>query len=537
MSLPAPSQSNRTKDRSFNESEDRFRKVFLSSSDALFITDAMRTEFLDANPRACQVSGYSRRDLLHLSPSRILSWRESAIHARHPPPEKIHRNTFCRQKSGLAISCEISTCVIKFNRKPCLLVSVRTGAQRQLAETLRKTAAFAEFLNAVAVGVAESPTIEHAVRFCIHRVCDFSCWPLAHARIFAERFIAFHVPADIWHVGLNVHSESRAKTLTSNHNFSSSDWYPRVATTARPFAVEDLLAESDFALKELARSLGLKSALVIPLLVGREVVGALEFFSYEIMRLDKLLSEMMAGLGARIGRIIEQKRAEARIQSLSTKLFHVQDDERRRLARELHDTTAQHVAAILMDLNVIGRQAEALDADARTSLSDCISLARQSLREIRTFSYLLHPPMLDELGLVSALRIFIEGFSQRSGMRVDFEPPESYNKLPTDLEITLFHVVQEGLTNAHRHSGSPWAKVRMSLNTGEIRITVENEATGEFSTKNDRQSAKMGVGIRSLQERVQHFGGRSALHSDTYSNDARDCFAVLPCQGGERLML
>ena len=518
MYLPAPLRSNQSKDRSFHESEDRFRKLFLSSSDALFITDAMRAEFLDANPRACQLSGYSRRELLHLSPGQILSWRENAIDGRHPhpTPEKAHRDVFCRQKSGLAVSCEISTCAIKFNQKPCILLSVRTNSQRQLAETLRKTSAFARFLNAVAIGVAEAPTIEHAIRFCIHQVCDFSCWPLAHARVCAKRFIAFHVPADIWHFGLNARSESRAKTIISKHNFSSSDWHARIVSTARPFIAEDLLTDSDLALKELARSSGLKSALVIPLLVSREVVGALEFFSYETMGLDKLLSEMMESLGARVGRIIEQKRAEARIQGLSTKLFHVQDDERRRLARELHDTTAQHVSAILMDLNVISRRAEALDADARTALSESISLARQSLHDIRTFSYLLHPPMLDELGLVSALRIFIEGFSQRSGMRVDFEPPDSYNKLPTDLEITLFHVVQEGLTNAHRHSGSPWAKVRMNLNPAELSISVENEATAEFSTKNARPNAKLGVGIRSLRERVEHFGGRSALHSNPY---------------------
>src|ERR1700730_13984986 len=124
MYLPAPLRSNQSKDRSFHESEDRFRKLFLSSSDALFMTEAMRAEFLDANPRACQLSGYSRRELLHLSPGQILSWRENAIDGRHPhpTPEKAHRDVFCRQKSGLAVSCEISTCAIKFNQKPCILL-------------------------------------------------------------------------------------------------------------------------------------------------------------------------------------------------------------------------------------------------------------------------------------------------------------------------------------------------------------------------------------------------------------------------------
>jgi PAS domain S-box-containing protein len=524
MSLSAGSHANQAKDSPLNESEDRFRKVFFSSSDALFISDAAGAKFMDANPRACQILGYSRRELLNLSPLRILTGGESAADWRQAP-EKKNRDISCRHKSGLLIPCGLSTSPITLNQEPCILLSLRTSTQRQLAETLRRSSAFARFLNALTIGVAEAPTIEHAIRFCIHQICDFRRWPLAHARILAKRFQAFHVPADIWHFGLNARSESRAPSITSKHNLSSIDWYPRIATTACPFVAEDLLSESDLAVRELARALHLKSALVTPMLVGREVVGTLEFFSYETMGLDKLLSEMMASLGERVGRLIEQKRADARIESLSTRLLHVQDDERRRLARELHDTTAQHIAAILMDLNVLSRRNQVLDVESRSALSECISLARQSLHEIRTFSYLLHPPMLDELGLVSALRIFIEGFSERSGMRVNFEPPESYNKLPSALEVTLFHVVQEGLINAHRHSGSPWAKVRLALNPGEARITVENETTSELSTLHARQEAKMGVGMRSLQERLEHFGGRSALHSDSYRTTLE---AVLP---------
>jgi PAS domain S-box-containing protein len=509
-------QTDQNNNASSNESEERFRKVFLASSDALFITDATGAEFLDANPRACQTVGYSHRELLHLSPNRILSWNTGAIDWSQWAAEKTVNGALCRQKSGSLLSCDISGWHIQFNQRPCVLVSLRAKNQRQLAEMLRKTSAFAKFLNALEIGVAEAPTIEHGIRFCIHQVCDFRAWPMGHARIFAKRFLAFHVPADIWYFGLKARSENPAGTASWKPNFSSIDWYPRIATSGRPFIAEELMSESEFTVKELARSWGLKSALVMPLSVGREVVGTLEFFSNETIQLDKLLSEIMTSLGARVGRIIEQKRAEARIDNLTTKLFNVQDDERRRLARDLHDTTAQHIAAILMDLNLINRHAEGFNSDTRTALSECISLARQSLYEVRTFSYLLHPPMLDELGLVSALRIFIEGFSERSGMKVDFEAPESYNKLPTDLEITIFHIVQEGLINAHRHSGSPWAKVRMSCDPAQISISVENEATGESPTKSVRQSAKMGVGIRSMQERVEHFGGRSELRSNAY---------------------
>ena len=523
MSL-SPGSHPRIKGPPLDEGEDRFRKVFLSSSDALFISDAAGTRFVDANPRACQILGYSRRELLSLSPIRIFAGGEAASDWRQSL-KKAPRHVSCRHKSGLLISCDLSASRIRLNHKPCILVSLRATTQRQLAETLRGNSAFARFLDTLAIRVAEAATVEHAIRSCIRQVCDFRRWPLAHARIFTKRFMPVHVPADIWHFGLSARSESRAASMIARHNLFPTDWYSRIATTARPFIAEDLLAEADAAVQDLARALRLKSALVTPILVGREVVGTLEFFSCEAMRRDNLLSEMMASLGARVGRTVEQKRADARIESLSARLFHVQDDERRRLAKELHDTTGQHLAAILMDLNVINRQSERLGANSQRALSECISLARRSLTEIRTFSYLLHPPMLDELGLVSALRIFIEGFSERSGMRVNFEPPQSCYKLPSALEVTLFHVVQEGLTNAHRHSGSSWATVRLTLNPAEVRIAVENESTGELFTLNPRQGAKMGVGMRSIQERVEHFGGRSVLHSDTYRTTLE---AVLP---------
>jgi signal transduction histidine kinase len=201
------------------------------------------------------------------------------------------------------------------------------------------------------------------------------------------------------------------------------------------------------------------------------------------------------------------------LRRLSRKLFRLQDNERRHLARELHDTTAQNIAAMIMDLGVISGSKETLRAEARTALSDCISLARESLQEIRAFSHLLHPPMIDELGLLSAFRVYVEGFSRRSGMRVDLELPDPYTRLSDGLEVTLFHVVREGLTNAHRHSGSSWAKVRMRVDAMEIGMSVENETiNGALRRKSSVPPMKMGVGLRSMHERVRHFGGKVVFH-------------------------
>lgn len=507
----APPEGQTLENCSFNESEDRFQKLFLSTKEAILISDSTADQFLDVNLEACALLGYSRRELLNLPPARILAQKEDRCPWSRNQAQKRHYSTEFRHKSGVIIPCQISARPIKVDREPRVLVVVHRATEHQTADMVSKATTLARFLNAVAVGMAQTPTIEHSIRFCVRQICDFLLVPLGHARLFAERIISSGAPTDIWHIGLSARSGALTDPRRTNPPerwLHSEDWYSRVLNAGYPFTCEELTAEPDFPGKHMARQLGLKSALVVPILFQNEVTGALEFFSYEPMRLERLRLEIIAALGGRIGYIVEHKRAERNIQDLSTKLFRLQDDERRHLAKELHDTTAQNLAAIVMDLGVLEHNVRVLDSEARGALLECVSLARQSLHEVRTFSYLLHPPMLDELGLVSALRIYVEGFSQRSGMRVDFVAPD-YLKLPADFEVTLFHVVQEGLANAHRHSGSAWAKVNITANADEVRISVENETTAAITQKT-------GVGLLSMQERVQHLGGRLVFHSDEY---------------------
>ncbi len=190
------------------------------------------------------------------------------------------------------------------------------------------------------------------------------------------------------------------------------------------------------------------------------------------------------------------------------------DHERRRLAEELHNITGQNILALIMGLDRIKRDIEAPDPKVYTTLSECADLARQSLREIRTFSYLLHPPLFDELGFVGAMRTFGQIFAERSGMRVDVDMPDSYPGLPSEMEVTLFRVAQEGMINAHRHAMGSGVTIRMIVNGKVIRLCVENEGTLRPSlNENDASFARVGVGISGIRERVQHFGGQLLLYS------------------------
>ena len=149
------------------------------------------------------------------------------------------------------------------------------------------------------------------------------------------------------------------------------------------------------------------------------------------------------------------------LRALTGRLMHAQDDERRRIAQMLHETTAQDLAALKMHLARLNRTAGHLSDADRGALTESISLAEQSITEIRTLSYLLHPPFLDEMGLLSALRWYAAGFAERSGIKVDLELPESFERLPLDTETALFRIVQESLINIHRHAGSETARIRL----------------------------------------------------------------------------
>jgi two-component system NarL family sensor kinase len=209
--------------------------------------------------------------------------------------------------------------------------------------------------------------------------------------------------------------------------------------------------------------------------------------------------------------ITERKRAEKALHQLSGRLLKLQDEERRRMARELHDSTAQTLTALVMNLGIAQGSALRLSKNARQALAESMALAQQCAREVRTISYLLHPPLLEELGLVSALRNYVEGYSKRSGIQVELEVATDFGRLPQEIELALFRVAQESLTNVHRHSGSATAKIRMIRDEDGVTLEIKDEGRGMPPEKLDRAKRiipGLGVGIAGMQERLEQLGGR-----------------------------
>jgi len=211
--------------------------------------------------------------------------------------------------------------------------------------------------------------------------------------------------------------------------------------------------------------------------------------------------------------VSERRRAEESLRLLTGRLLQMQDEERRRIARELHDSAGQILAAINMNLTPLTE--ENLSVEANVALTESLTLVEELSRELRTISHLLHPPLLDEVGLSSALRYYVEGFTQRSNIDVHFEIPDDFGRLSQDMEVAIFRFVQECLTNIHRHSGSPVANVRIARLQGQVRVEVEDRGRGiPLEKRKAMDSVGMpGVGIRGMRERIRQLGGQLEIDS------------------------
>ena len=222
--------------------------------------------------------------------------------------------------------------------------------------------------------------------------------------------------------------------------------------------------------------------------------------------------------------------AAKQMRALATRLMRVQDDERRRIAQTLHETTAQDLAGLKMLLARLVRSGLSVSDADRALLLESIDLAERSMSGVRTLSYLLHPPFLDENGLLSALRWYAKGFADRSGITVDLDLPATFGRLPQEVETGLFRVVQEALINTHRHAQSATASIRLTAAADLLTLEIEDRGRGmspEVLSSVTMGGGAPGVGIAGMRERLEQLGGRLNIESSVRGTTIR---ATVPLQ-------
>jgi signal transduction histidine kinase len=221
-----------------------------------------------------------------------------------------------------------------------------------------------------------------------------------------------------------------------------------------------------------------------------------------------------------LAEILERTQTTATLRALSGRLLQAQDDERRRIARELHDTTGQVLAALRMNLS--GMQPNS-SLENSIKFSECIELIESASAEIRNLSYLLHPPMMDELGLRAAVTEYAQGFESRSGLKICVEVSGDVGRLEGNREIVLFRVIQESLSNAHRHSGSSTVTIRIMREQQDVVTEIVDQGRG--MERGDDGKFKSGVGLKGMEERLRPFDGTFSVESSVAGTRVR---VVLP---------
>jgi signal transduction histidine kinase len=221
--------------------------------------------------------------------------------------------------------------------------------------------------------------------------------------------------------------------------------------------------------------------------------------------------------------ITERVRAEEELRRLSGELLRSQDEERRKIARDLHDSTGQDLVALATMLGQLRESIPSAERKSRRLLSECKALSDKCIRDVRTLSYVLHPPMLDQAGLGDAIRDYVDGFTKRSGIHVELELSPRLGRMERGVELALFRVVQESLTNIQRHSGSQRAKIRIYRNSNfTLEISDHRRgASANVPKGKDKARFKVGVGIAGMQERARLIGGRLEIDSTSHGTTVR----------------
>jgi PAS domain S-box-containing protein len=450
-------------------SEEKFAKAFHSSPVEIVITTLQEDIFLDVNAAFEQNSGFARDEVLGHTSIELGMWNNPDDRALLIEDIMGHgslreREISFRTKSGKTRVTHYSAEQIKIGDKQCLLaVCEDITLRKQVEEALRISEekfskAFRSSPSTISIC-----TLKDGIFLEVNESFESQTG-------YARHELLGHTALD---VGLWVSSRER----------------------------ETLIAEIEKQGHARDREVRI-----------RVKSGQVAIFQISVELLELRGEKCLLTVGQDI---TERKRAEEDLQRISGQLLRLQDEERRRIAQDLHDSTGQNLVALATMIGQLSRSGGLNERKSRKLLSESKVLADRCIREVRTLSYTLYPAVLDGIGLAGAIRDYVKGFMKRSGIHVDLELSSSLGRMGRDIELALFRVVQEGLTNIQRHSGSQKAKLRMDRNSN---LTLEISDFGRGIIANQSENARprfqFGVGISSMQERVKMIGGRLNIDSN-----------------------
>jgi len=513
--------------------EERFRNLTAAAFEGIGISEGGKV--VDVNEQLAQMFGYKREELLGQSVSVMVApeFRErvkEAILSGHEGPYE----HLAIRKDGTLFEVEVRAKKILWGGRPVRVTAIRDITERKrAAAAIEGQLSFNQVLNKMLSRFATcaAQDADKAVTEALQAIANFI--GADHAFV-----VLFSVDRGTWgathewcapHVTPQFH-------LYQELPFGTKLWSERRLLSGEMIRL-DSLAEYPAAAAEdleLACAEGALSVLNVPIrgLAG-QLTGCVGLHSHaHPLEWSDADAARLKLVGDAIANLLERKRVEASLRELSHRLHRAQDEERRRIARELHDSTAQLLAAVLMNLGALERPHQSGSKEARL-VKESFDLVERCTQEVRILSYRLHPPLLDQMGLEPALRSYIQGFASRSGIEVALDLAGGEQRLPEEVELALFRVVQEGLGNIHRHSGSRTARIALKRKAAAVLLEVADQGTGMPSKMLEAiqtGTVMQGVGLAAMQERLREIGASLEVESSAAGTRLR---ALVPVGKGK----
>ena len=469
------------------KSERMFSTAFRVSPNAVGISLFPEGRFVEVNDSFTRFTGYTRSETLGRTGRDMNLWVDASHRAKvmaklGEEREVLEEEFRCLTKSGDIRIGQFSGALIEIDGRLHALVEIHDVTARKQAEELLRASErrFRSLVESLHVGIALLGT-QAEILFANQAAVEMFGMPL-------------------------------------------EDVLGKNSSELGMVAVYEDGSEMPFPMRPGPRALATGTA------IRNEVMGWLRRDSNEILwilaeavpifgedgRLDKLVTSFSD--------ITKRKQTEEALHHLSTRLLQLQDEERRRLGRELHDSLAQSVLAVNLNLAQVARGSTPLDEKSQLAISKARGVLQEMSQEIRTLSYLLHPPLLDELGLTSAIKEYAAGFSERSGIQLDVDLQADFGRLSQEAETAFFRIVQESLSNIQRHSGSKTAKIRLRADGDRVELEVSDRGRGMDGTAVERGKSarsRLGVGILGMRERMTQLGGKLEVVSSSAGTTVR----------------
>lgn len=398
-------------------------------------------------------------------------------------------------------------------------VSERTLQLNEANRLLRQETGFVQLHKDIAVASNETRNMAETFQYCIQQICNHTGWPVGHLYLVDKDAQSPLVSSTIWNLD-DLDQFETFKEISEETAFDPGIGLPgRVLESGKPAWIIDVTQDLNFPRAKLSQNIGVKAGFAFPVLIREEVVGIMEFFSEEAAEPKDELLEVMAHIGAQLGRVIERQRAEQedsnsrqQLLNLYHRLEMIQEEERTRIAREIHDELAQVLTALKLEIsllrNKLGVQAPALEKNAEMLLG----LVDQTIPAVKELVHDLRPPILDDFGLQETISWQGKEFERRTGIHCDLDLNLMNLEIDSARTTAMFRIFQETLTNVARHAHAHHVKVRLEDEENMLTLRVEDDGIG-IDSKHLLNGKSLG--ILGMRERARVWGGHVDFQSES----------------------